>query len=544
MRKIAFASLSCLLAACGQSGSNTACPTNAESAASVYSQPPEHKLDLNFSPSSIVRAGTSLTAIVYDGCETEGPITSSIPDLQPGQTGAGVRSYSWIAARDYTFDELEGLAERDACLHMLTENVIEQTPEIDPSQSDADVLPLSLPSDPQASIQAHLTAIGAPAAYDIFYKSGSGITRPVVIAIVDSGVDLNHEDLKGNLWRNPGEIAGNGKDDDGNGYVDDVYGYNFASRIPSPMYQKSSANGAWQYAHGTRVAGLAAAVSNNGKGGTGVMGTAKIMALNVMGTSSSMSQSSIANAIRYAADNGADVINLSLGSFNAAGTDYKSALQYAARKGVAILAAAGNESTKITSSYSAAGQATSIAGLLSIANLRASDMNKSTRSNYSSTYVELGAPGTTTQTTGLYSTAPGNSYGYFSGTSAAAPVASGAAGLAIGLIKSRGYSYTAGDIENLMVESGRTLSALTPYIKGGKALDLAALARLIDSRYPVRGTGIPPVAGGGGSTTPPSNGGGDSSNVPPVSGGVSPKPGDAGAGSGSEIPGTDQCTVG
>lgn len=435
-------------------------------------------------PKAYLKGGTEIVAVIYDACSDPGRITSSIANLGEGVTKSGVRSYKWAAPTDLTREELAEWVNSDACVQMITDSVYEEATQ--------DMNIQALPADPLVGQQLHLNALGASEAYETFYHAQTGINQDVIIAIVDSGVELNHEDLRDSLWVNQGEIPNNGIDDDKNGYVDDVYGYNFASNRPSPTFEKTSANSGWQYAHGTKVAGLAAATAGNGRGVTGIMGTAKIMALNNMGRDTSMAQADTANSIRYAVDNGAEVINLSLGSTTTAGADLKSALQYATNKGVVVLAAAGNGGTTMGTNFSAAGQAHAIPGLISVGNIKAADFTKSPTSNFSSTYVELSAPGTYTTDTLLYTTGATSStnYSYFSGTSAAVPVASGAAGLAIGLIKSRGYGYTAGDIEALLLASAKKVDGLKRYFKDGNALDLASLARTVDSRYPYKGSGM------------------------------------------------------
>ncbi len=297
---------------------------------------------------------------------------------------------------------------------------------------------------------------------------------------------IDHEDLKANVWVNTGEIPRNGIDDDQNGYIDDVNGYNLASDIASPMPQISSANSSWQWAHGTRVAGLAAATAFNHIGGAGVAANAKIMALNVMGRGNSMDQSNTANAVRYAIDNGADVINLSLGGNEGLSVDLANQLRRATANGVVVFAAAGNESSPIGANYSAAGLAPSVAGLISVGNIQGDTNLISTTSNYSNYYVKLAAPGTNSMSDLLYTTSPesSSSYGYFSGTSAATPVAAGAAALAIGLVKSRGYTVSAAAIEKLMLASAKKISALKGYFQNGNVLDLANLARAVNRQYP------------------------------------------------------------
>jgi len=346
----------------------------------------------------------------------------------------------------------------------------------------------SLPTDPDFGQEKHLFAMGATAAYKIFYHRKSGIHKDVVIAVIDTGVRIDHEDLRANLWVNKNEIPNNGIDDDGNGYIDDVYGYNFASDIADPSPQESSLNSAWQWAHGTKVAGLAAATAFNGLGGAGVAANARIMALNDMGRGNSMNQNNTANAVRYAIDNGADIINLSLGGNDGLSAEFERQLRRAVAKGIVVFAAAGNEHSLIGSDYSAAGLAPQLRGLISVGNYQSASDRISTTSNYSTTYVKLGAPGTNSMKDLLFTTSAESpsSYSHFSGTSAATPVASGAAALAIGLIKSRGYKYTAADIEDLLLQSARKVVSLMNYFRDGNALDLEGLAKLVDARYPQR----------------------------------------------------------
>ncbi|MFA5146248.1 MAG: S8 family serine peptidase [Candidatus Omnitrophota bacterium] len=151
--------------------------------------------------------------------------------------------------------------------------------------------------------------------------------RGVVVAVNDSGVDYNHEDLIGNLWGNEDEIPGNAIDDDGNGYIDDVMGWDFASQTNDPM----DTNG-----HGTHVAGTIAAIGNNAKGIVGVAFGSRIMALKT-----DLSTDQLVQAIAYAADNGADVMNNSWGGPRLSRSILE-AMEYAYANGCVIVAAAGN----------------------------------------------------------------------------------------------------------------------------------------------------------------------------------------------------------
>lgn len=169
--------------------------------------------------------------------------------------------------------------------------------------------------------------------------TGLGVT----IAIIDTGLDASHEDVAANLWTNPGETPGNTLDDDGNGYVDDVRGYDFADGDADP---------ADDHMHGTHVAGIAAAVGNNAVGIAGVAFEARLMGLRGLGSAGGGTASSITEAIVYAVDNGADVLNA---SFSGPGRPQviADAIAYARAAGVVFIAAAGNDSAATTSAFPA-----------------------------------------------------------------------------------------------------------------------------------------------------------------------------------------------
>src|SRR5579871_460094 len=178
-----------------------------------------------------------------------------------------------------------------------------------------------------------LFAINAPAAWDTAQGDG------VVVAVIDTGVDYNHPDLADNIWTNPNEIAGNFFDDDGNGFADDFHGWNFVNNTNDPLDD----NG-----HGTHVAGTIAAEGNNGIGVIGVAWHAKIMPLKGFDFSGTGFDFTLAPAIMYAANNGADVINASWDAFNTNmqvfgnSQTIEEAIQYAASLGVVFVASAGN----------------------------------------------------------------------------------------------------------------------------------------------------------------------------------------------------------
>ena len=200
----------------------------------------------------------------------------------------------------------------------------------------------------------------------------------VIIAVVDSGVKYDHEDLIGNIWSNAGEIPGNGVDDDGNGRIDDIRGWDFVDNDNDPMDYNN---------HGTHVAGTIAAVGNNNLGVTGVCWTAKIMPIRGLDAAGSGLTSNLILAIQYANDNGAHVINNSWG-----GGGPSAALEAAINASSAVvICAAGNSdiNNDTTPHYPSSYTSTNI---ISVAATDQND-NRASFSNYGVTSVDVAAPG-------------------------------------------------------------------------------------------------------------------------------------------------------
>jgi subtilisin family serine protease/subtilisin-like proprotein convertase family protein len=257
--------------------------------------------------------------------------------------------------------------------------------------------------------------IDAPEAWDKFTGSSS-----TIVAVIDTGVDYTHPDLAANIWTNPGEIPGNGKDDDHNGYVDDVHGYDFVNHDGDPMDD---------HFHGTHVAGTIGAVGDNGIGIAGVNWHVQIMACKFLDETGSGYESDAIAALNYAVANGAAISNNSWGGlgFSAA---FQTALQNAAAKGHIFVAAAGNNgwNNDRDAFYPASYD---VPNVVSVA---ATDNNDQLAwfSNYGAKSVDLAAPGVN-----IYSTFPTHEtqamqdegfnpyYGTISGTSMATPHVTG-----------------------------------------------------------------------------------------------------------------------
>jgi hypothetical protein len=262
-----------------------------------------------------------------------------------------------------------------------------------------------IPDDPHYDGQWNLPQIEAPAAWDITTGSSE-----VVIAFVDSGVDLDHPELRDKIWTNPKEIPGNEIDDEGNGFADDVHGWDWANWDGEPQDD---------YWHGTFISSIAAAETNNGDGMAGVSWGAKIMPIKVFDDQWYSKLWHITGGIEYAADNGAKIINL---SWRLTGTEYPQALQnavdYAHSKGILVVAAAG-DSFDSSKKYPAA-----LDHVVSVAATDGDDGHPDF-----STYnekVDVAAPGV--DILGIASPL-GFEYGRLASTEAAAPHVSGLAAL-------------------------------------------------------------------------------------------------------------------
>ena len=260
--------------------------------------------------------------------------------------------------------------------------------------------------------------VDAPEVWDV--TTGSPDT---VIGVIDEGIDVNHPDLRDNIWTNPGEIPDNRVDDDGNGYVDDSNGYDFANN-DATVYDPDPVTGKGDE-HGTHVAGTIAAVGNNGVGITGVNWGAQVASLKFLSTDGGLTSDAV-EAINYAVAEGIDLSNNSWGGAGRSQA-LEDAIKRADTAGHIFLAAAGNggadgvgDNNDVTPQYPAS---YNVPNIVAVAATDDEDRLASF-SNFGATTVDLGAPGV-----GILSTLPGNSYGRFSGTSMATPHVSGVAAL-------------------------------------------------------------------------------------------------------------------
>ena len=283
--------------------------------------------------------------------------------------------------------------------------------------------------------------------------------RTVTVAIIDTGIDTTHSDLKDSIWVNEDEIPGDGIDNDGNGYVDDVNGWNFVSNSNEICTGEEDS-------HGTHGAGTIAAAWNNG-GIAGITNSThvKLMVLKALGGSEGKgSPESVIEAIKYAEANGADICNLSFGSsnctpeFEAAIRDSKMLFVVAAGNGNQYQIGYDIDKSPVYPASLPYDNVITVGNLLFNGHLDES-------SNYGATSVDLAAPGTY-----ILSTIPGDSYAYMSGTSMAAPMVTGAAAL----IYSARTDLSLQHIKTAILSTGHKLAPLKGKPATGGMLDVSA----------------------------------------------------------------------
>jgi subtilisin family serine protease len=326
-------------------------------------------------------------------------------------------------------------------------------------------------SDPNVGYEWHHTVIRKTA------NLGTLPSAPPTIAVVDSGVDYNHPDLKDNIWTNPGEVAANGVDDDHNGYVDDVHGYDFVNGDGDPIDDLG---------HGTHVAGIAAATAGNGQGGEGVSPNSKILAIKALSSSNISTYFNVAKGLAYARTVNTTpetkVINASLCA-DPPEEPQLLADEVAAIKaaGKILVASAHNDNSSATTGgcrYPGSDPNTSLRVTATEEHdCRAFFSNFSPASN--PTFYNIAAPGED-----ILSTRLNGGYEYRRGTSMASPMVAGAAALVWG----KTPSLTRGQVVNKLVSTGEMTScgfaAPTPRLDVRKALlgtsETAIVGQLLD----------------------------------------------------------------
>lgn len=346
-----------------------------------------------------------------------------------------------------------------------------------------------IPNDPRYSDQWYLDSIGAPAAWDKTTGSNS-----VIVAVLDTGVEFIHPDLTDNIWNNPKEVAFNNIDDDGNGFVDDVYGWDFVNNQPNPGPNLDLPQTAIGLRHGTAVAGIIGAVGNNGTDGVGVNWQVKIMPLKVLDEKGEGDAGAVVKAIDYAIAQKADIINLSFIGVSP-GENLLRAIQRAALANIVIVAAAGNDDDDFSGGdldfnprYPACydGPNGEPWWVLGVAALDRRDQ-KATFSDYGFKCVDIAAPGVEMSSSMVFH--PNRPElqksfdGRWSGTSLAAPLVAGAAAL----IKSLRPEFGPKEIYDVLTKSADNIDLKNVlYLKqlGAGKLNLGRAISFIDTLYP------------------------------------------------------------
>lgn len=302
-------------------------------------------------------------------------------------------------------------------------------------------------------------------------------SREIVVAVIDTGIDVQHEDLKANLWKNPGEMgldkngkdkSKNGIDDDGNGFIDDVHGWNFVS-----SNNRLDDN----HGHGTHIAGIIGAEAGNGKGIAGIAPKVSLMVLKYYDPKVPHTDNlkNTIDSIRYAIKMKAHIINYSGG-----GTEFsqeeKSAIEEARAAGILFVAAAGNErSNSDHHKYYPADY-----GLSNIISVTAIDPSTQVlaSSNYGVETVDIAAPGQN-----ILSTLPGNSYGNMTGTSQATAFVTGAAVL----VMAHKENFVPEDIRKYILATGNTEVSLLSKTRTARQLNLYKALTMLDGDTGVTG---------------------------------------------------------
>ena len=318
-----------------------------------------------------------------------------------------------------------------------------------------------IPNDPEFGIQWSLRNTGQSGGLvntDISAVKGWDTLRSatnIVVAVIDSGIRYTHEDLAANLWVNEGEIPGNGLDDDANGVVDDVHGYN-AIYVSGDVMDDNG--------HGSHVAGIVGAVGNNGKGISGVAWGVKLMGCKFLDNLGDGSTSDAIACIDYARRQGAHIINCSFGGDQYSSAFYM-ALSNVRRAGIIVVAAAGNSSRNIDllPNYPASFDLDNIVSVCAINRHNTLDTGYS---NYGAFSVDLAAPGQN-----IYSTwhSSDKGYNYSSGTSMAAPLVSGA----FALLKARYPNENSSQLISRMLQSVDPVAGLAGKCVTGGRMNLA-----------------------------------------------------------------------
>ena len=353
----------------------------------------------------------------------------------PGQAGQALDRLSMVLI----------LADENSSLRKLAAR-LEKDPAVDFAEPNYILRHSEVPNDPDWQEQWALPKIQAPEAWKISKNAPS-----VIVAVIDTGIDYSHPDLQGNLWTNPGEVPGNGRDDDGNGYIDDIHGWDFCNKDNDPMDGNL---------HGTHVAGTIAAATNNGKQVAGVAWQTQLMALKFLSDGGWGSVADAVDAVAYCVAMEVPISNNSWGG-GGYSQAMKDVIEQAGEKGHLFCAAAGNSANDNDQRafYPASYDCQNI---LSVAASNNSD-ELAYFSCYGKTTVDLAAPGVN-----IFNLSINGGTTSLSGTSMASPHVAGAAALLLGQNPSAGHQ----EIKNTLINTVDPIESFRGKMVAGGRLNL------------------------------------------------------------------------
>lgn len=440
---------------------------------------------------NLLKKNSELILVLDSACATKIKLPFPFDQINVPNTLSTEQSVLLKLPQDFYFQKLHQLAQAQACIKMISPNL-----DLHLTSSSSTM------NDEFFPLMNYSRDIKHPETLSTF--TIPSLHPPIRVAVIDTGVSYGHPDMTGRFAENAVEAQGAaGVDDDYNGYVDDVRGWSYTSN------SDDASETYWAFPHGQHVSGLIAANTNNSIGVAGIASNrVQIMPLNVF-NNSTPGQSDptspliyMEQALRYAADNGAKVVNLSLGRTGKVSSMLE-ALKYAVKKNMVIIASAGNQNKEIgpvdNYFFAPAYYALELPGMLAVA---ATDSNphlgptqlsgKCDFSNFSIKYVDIAAPGCDTdpaqESNGLISTGyytanndPAQHYVRLSGTSMSGPLVAGAAALIISYIYDHAKVFPTNTlVEKILHEGSRRQNNLAAVVKDGQHLDLAVLLNYLN----------------------------------------------------------------
>ena len=389
--------------------------------------------------------------------------------FRPGVDGDGIaalhRTLGSMVISSYRGGLLQRLRVRDGISEPAAAALYRESPLVELAERHALRYPLRMPNDPEyPGKQWNLQKISMPQAWDI------NLGRPEV-AVIDTGVDYTHPDLGENIWINAWEIPDNRIDDEGNSYVDDVRGWDFADGDndpkPYPTPQKPNPD-----SHGTHVAGIIAAVTDNALGIAGTAWRSRIMALKVQSDADvEMLEADIVAAVDYAIARGARIVNCSFGGETYDPIEYQAFVRLREQGILAVCAASNNSKNVDTDPVKTYPAYYDLDNIISVAWTDGSD-NLAAGSNYGAASVDLAAPGGSVFSTCHTGSSEGG-YCYKSGTSMAAPHVAGAAALV--MAANAGWDYR--QVRAALLDTVDSLPQLAGKVASGGRLNAYAAVR-------------------------------------------------------------------